>query len=111
MPVVENLEDLWMVSRLQRERKTKEEAEKARRLQASPRASWLGALDCRGPHALLGIRAQCLCLLASLRCPKARTKASAGLLNGGLSHPVRPAISIPEHTWLQGSSPTPGTQP
>lgn len=108
MPVVENLEDLWMVSRLQRERKTKEEAEKARRLQAS---SWSGALDCGGPHALLGIRAQCLCLLASLRCPKASTKASAGLLNGGLSHPVRPAISIPEHTWLQGSSPTPGTQP
>ncbi len=32
MPVVENLEDLWMVSKLQRERKAKEEAAKQRRL-------------------------------------------------------------------------------
>ncbi|KAI7844470.1 hypothetical protein COHA_001973 [Chlorella ohadii] len=33
VPVVENLEDLWMVSRLQNEKKRKEEQEKARRLQ------------------------------------------------------------------------------
>lgn len=32
VPVVENLEDLWMVSKLQRERKAKEEAAKQRRL-------------------------------------------------------------------------------
>lgn len=32
VPVVENLEDLWLVSKLQRERKKKEEAEKAERL-------------------------------------------------------------------------------
>lgn len=32
VPVVENLEDLWLVSKLQRERKKKEEAEKAQRL-------------------------------------------------------------------------------
>lgn len=40
MPVVENLEDLWMVSRLQRERKTKEDADKARRLQARQGWRW-----------------------------------------------------------------------
>ena len=32
MPVVENLEDLWLVSKLQRERKAKEQAAKQRRL-------------------------------------------------------------------------------
>lgn len=40
VPVVENLEDLWMVSRLQRERKTKEDADKARRLQARQGWRW-----------------------------------------------------------------------
>lgn len=35
VPVVENLEDLWMVSRLQNEKKRKEEQEKARRLQVT----------------------------------------------------------------------------
>jgi hypothetical protein len=32
VPVVENLEDLWLVSKLQRERKAKEQAAKQRRL-------------------------------------------------------------------------------
>ena len=32
MPVVENLEDLWLVSKLQRERKAKEQAAKQQRL-------------------------------------------------------------------------------
>lgn len=32
VPVVENLEDLWMVSKLQRERKAKQKAAKERRL-------------------------------------------------------------------------------
>ncbi len=33
VPVVENLEDIWMVSKLQQQRKAKEAREKAKRLQ------------------------------------------------------------------------------
>lgn len=39
MAVVENLEDMWVLSKLQRDRKAKEEAEKQNRLQVSKQAS------------------------------------------------------------------------
>ena len=44
MPVVENLEDLWKVSKLQTERKKREEEGKVKRLQVGP---------CLVPHTRL----------------------------------------------------------
>ena len=48
MPVVENLEDIWLVTKLQNERKAKEEREKRQRLQVSDPAAQAGRLPSLG---------------------------------------------------------------